>query len=106
MDVSVSLGEGVFREKLDQLALSKRPRSALAFFFLVTFGCVVALVSAAFYLNDNAAALLEQLSFRVQAIEALKKVTRAIFGVGTVIFLGWATLVIHSVARRIGGKAQ
>jgi hypothetical protein len=106
MDVSFSLGEGVFSEKLDQLALSKRPRRALAFFFLVTFSSVVAIVIGAFYLNDNAAALLEKLSFRVQAIEALKKVTQTIIWLGTASFLGCMTLAIHSLARRIGGKSE
>jgi hypothetical protein len=106
MDVSFSLSEGLFREKLDQLVLSKRPRRALAFCFLTTFACVVAVVSGAFYLNASAAELLEQLSFQVQAIEALKKVSETIVWAGTATFLGCVTLVIHSVARWIGGRAE
>jgi hypothetical protein len=105
MDVSFSLGEGVFREKLDELVLSKRPRRALAFFGLATFGGSLIIVIGAFFLHNNAVSLLEQLSFNPQAIEALTRVTAAIIGIGTASLIGWSIFAIQSVARRIGGEA-
>jgi hypothetical protein len=105
VNVSLSLGEGMFREKLDELALSKRPRRALAFFFVASAASLVALVTGAFYLYDNADNLLDQLSFSSQAIEALKKVTRVIFSVGAASLIGWSIFAIQSLARRIGGVA-
>jgi hypothetical protein len=103
VDVSFSIGESFFRDKLDQLVLSKHPRIALAFFGFITFVSFVALVTGAFILNGNAVGLLEQLSFGVHAIEALKKVTEIIICVGTLSFSSWMILVIHSVTRKIGG---
>jgi hypothetical protein len=105
MDVSFSLSESVFREKLDELALSQRPRRALGFFFVASAASLVALVTGAFYLYDNAANLLDQLSFSSQAIEALKKVTKVIFGLGAASSIGWSIFAIQSLARRIGGVA-
>jgi hypothetical protein len=105
VDVSFSIGERAFREKLDELVLSKRPRRALAFFGLGTFGSILVIVIGAFFLHNNAVGLLEQLSFKPQAIEALARVTTAIIGIGTASLIGWSILAIQSVASRIGGEA-